>query len=102
MYVIIAGKHPLIGKGDLKASYSKKLMDPKWNFPSQFSPLAQSLFLQFVKTNPLDRYSAKEALTHPWITRYPGPIPLSYADSLNYEHAKEKLQTVKYIIDYGR
>jgi len=67
------------------------MSNPKWEFGPEFSQLAQSLFLKLVKLNPLERYSANEALQHPWITREPGKIPLSYVDSIAYEHAKESL-----------
>lgn len=91
MYVVISGHHPLHVSGESLRTYLKKLDNPKWEFGPEFSPLAQSLFLKLVKTSPLERYSAKEALQHPWITRTPGIIPLSYTDSMSYGHAKEKL-----------
>jgi hypothetical protein len=42
----------------------------------------------------LEKYTAKEALEHPWITRIPGSVPLSYSESIRYKHPKEKLTTV--------
>lgn len=94
MYVLISGQHPLHIKGESVKAYVQKINNPKWTFGPEFSPLAQSLFLNMVKTNTLDRYSAKEALQHPWITRQPGPIPLSYSASISYEHSKENLMKV--------
>jgi hypothetical protein len=91
MYIVLTGSHPLYVPGESMETFLPKIKTPQWTFPSHFSALAQSLFLQLVKTNPLERYAAKDALQHPWITRQPGPIPLSYVDSASYERAKEKL-----------
>ena len=84
MYIIIAEYHPLHEKGDTMENYLKKITQPHWTFPPHFSQLARSLFVKMVKTNSLDRYSAKEALSHPWITRTACEIPLSYTESITY------------------
>lgn len=94
MFTLLTGYHPLYVKGDNKQSYIRKLKNPVWKFPPHFSPLAQTLFLKLVKINPLERYAASEALKHPWITRNSGPIPLSYADSIAYEHCRTTLSQV--------
>lgn len=95
LYIILAGEHPLYVKGEKREEFSAKLKNPIWNFPDDFSPLAKSLFLYLVKTNPLDRYTAKEALKHPWITRRPGDIPLSYVKEQAYDRAQQKLMNVR-------
>lgn len=94
MYMVVAGKHPLYRSGDKTAKYIAQIKDPQWNFPETFSVLAKDLFLKLVKVDPLERYTAKEALGHPWITRVPGSVPLSYSESVRHEHSKEKLITV--------
>ena len=94
MYIILAGKHPLYVKGEKLDSYAAKLKDPQWAFPANFSPLARSLFLSMVKTNALERYTAKDALSHPWITRRPGDLPRSYVEAVSFERSKEKLHAV--------
>ena len=91
MYIVIAGKHPLYESGDNQATYLEKLQTPHWSCPEHFSTLAQSLFYKLVKVNPLERYTAKEALCHPWITRQPGPIPLSFTENVAYENSKTAL-----------
>ena len=100
MYIVLTGSHPFYVSGESMDTFLAKLKNPLWTFPAHFSILAQSLFLQLVKTNPLERYAAKDALKHPWITRQVGPIPLSYVDSVAHEHAKEKLLHVRYL-NYG-
>lgn len=94
MYITIAAKHPLYENGDDLEIYLKKLKNPNWNFPPHFSKLAQSLFLKLVKANPLERYTAKEALGHPWITRKPGMIPLTYTEAFASEHLKTSILSV--------
>ena len=97
MYIAVNGRHPLYVAGEGKVSYSAKLKDPKWKFPNTFSPLAASLFSRMAKVNPLERYTAREALSHPWITRRPDPIPLSYYETISYEKSKCKFGNVRYI-----
>lgn len=33
-------------------------MDPKWEFPDDFDPMAKHLFLKSVAIDPMHRYSA--------------------------------------------
>ncbi len=94
MYVMVTGAHPLYTSGVRKKSYIAKIANPKWTFPPTFSLLARSLFLQLVRVNPLERYSAKEALMHPWITREVSPIPLSFVESAACERARIPLLSV--------
>lgn len=94
LYIIITGRHPLYENGDNIETYLAKLKNPVWAFPPHFSLLARSLFLNLVKSNPMERYTAKESLQHPWITRKPGPIPQAYEESYLIEKSKTKLNTV--------
>ena len=94
MYMLLTGVHPLYSPGDHMDSYLLKLQKLKWKFPPSFSELAKGLFLKLVKVNPLERYTAKEALAHPWITRSPVKIPLSYTESISYAQSKVKLINV--------
>ena len=80
--------------GDEMEKYLAKLKSPSWKFPPHFSELAKHLFYKLAKVNPLERYTAKEALGHPWITRRPGQIPLSFTESMSCEHSKVKLVNV--------
>lgn len=95
MFVIITGYHPFYLNGESKESYKKKLLNPKWEYPSEFSALAKLLFEKMVKCKPLERYTAEEALSHPWITRCPNSIPLSYMDTIAYDNSKKQITKVK-------
>jgi len=80
-------------------SYAARLKSIEWEFPKEFTELAKGLFLGLVKVNPLERYTAREALLHPWITRLPGPIPLCYSKTVQYENTRRKLIDVfRYLI----
>jgi calcium/calmodulin-dependent protein kinase I len=91
MYILITGKHPLFKHNDTMETYVARLKNIEWEFPKEFSELARGLFLRLVRVNPLERYTAKEAFAHPWITRIPGPIPLSYSETIQHENARKKL-----------
>ena len=96
MYMILAGKHPLHEKGDCLETYKAKTRNPQWSFTENFHSLAKSLFLNMVKTEPIERYTAKEALSHPWITRHIDPIPMVLAETIALEQAKKKIKNVWY------
>lgn len=92
---MLVGKHPLYRTGDDTYAYVERLKNISWSFPcGNFSELAKEFFLKLVKVNPLERYTAKEALEHPWITRITGKIPLSYAENIAYGKFKGKLLNV--------
>ena len=98
MYILITGRHPMYKKGEKTDNYLMKIKEPKWRFPKEFSILARDLFLKLVKVDPLERYTAKEALAHPWITRIPNNIPLAYSDKSVYEQSRRKLDNVIYFL----
>jgi serine/threonine protein kinase len=98
MYILLVGRHPLHKKGEEISEYTAKLKNPKWVFPKQCTELAKTFFLRLMKVNPLERYTAKEALDHPWITRVPSSIPLSYAENVAYEKMKSKMLNVFFVL----
>lgn len=95
MYKLLTGEHPLYQPGENLKDYIAKLKEPQWEFPETFSELAKSLFLKLVKVRPFERYTAKEALGHPWITRVPENIPLNYSEALSWNSSKSKLINVR-------
>eukprot|EP00826_Nyctotherus_ovalis_P061589 TRINITY_DN877_c0_g2_i18.p1 TRINITY_DN877_c0_g2~~TRINITY_DN877_c0_g2_i18.p1 ORF type:complete len:187 (-),score=40.90 TRINITY_DN877_c0_g2_i18:871-1431(-) len=93
-YIVLVGRHPLHRSGEDVAEYVSRLRKATWKFPKLLSDLAKSFILKLVKVNPLERYTAKEALEHPWITRAVGKIPLSYAESVAHGRLKERFLNV--------
>lgn len=92
MYTLITGKHPLEQPNENKFSYIEKLKNPKWHFPSTFPQSAKTLFLKLVEMAPIDRYSATQALNHPWILRQEVKPPLTAFEKFKVygEHLKFK------------
>lgn len=84
--ILTGGKHPLFElEEDTIETYKRKLQSiSQFETPSEFSWLAKSLFERLTKFSSHQRYSAKEALLHPWITRdNQGSIPERLVDQIN-------------------
>ena len=87
MHIILAqGKHPFYNREiDNVDSFKKKLVkltdiviDPV------ISDLAKNLINKLAHTQASHRYSAKDALKHPWITRRnDNSIPMSFTEQIN-------------------
>lgn len=92
MYTLITSKHPLVRSKETSESYTLKLKNPQWKFPEKFSELAKNLFLRLVEMIPLERYSASQALSHPWISRQDTKAPLTTFEKFKIygEHLKLK------------
>ena len=82
-------------------TYTKKIQNLNLKFPHNISPLAKKFIMKLINVNPLERYTANEALCHPWITRIPDKIPLSYNEQLLYDDSKIRLINVIITISLG-
>ena len=73
--LLSGGEHPLYKKGETEKEYYDRLNNfpsynnYSWKFPSNFSELAKSFFKKLCIYPSSERYDAKQALNHPWITR---------------------------------
>lgn len=90
------GAHPLYTLHESKESYFVKLQSPKWVFPKRFPPLAMNLFLNLMKINPIERYTASQALAHPWIDADNKEIPRTYLEMMRIYDAEIKLRCIFY------
>ena len=90
------GLHPLYSSNEGRDSYFNKLKAPVWAFPRSFPPLAQNLFLKLMKVAPIERYTASQALAHPWIIGSNGEIPKTYLESMRIYDAELKLRSFIY------
>lgn len=83
MYELLAGKHPIWDKAhDNRVTYKDKIAnftELDLDLPC-FNDLSKSLLLKLCAHNPVHRYSASEALNHPWITRQGTDIPRSFIE----------------------
>ena len=91
LYMTITGKHPLLEPGDTVQSYTQKLKQPVWSFPEDFNPLARQLFLHLTNNQPLERYTADQALCHPWITRTHTEVPKTYLERMSEYNSQTQL-----------
>lgn len=85
-------RHPLWTKEGQKKSYLKKLKEQPIQLFSLCSELAKSVLMKLLERNPSFRYTAQNALDHPWISgRKNAPIPETVFDKLKKEAMKKKL-----------
>ena len=58
--------------------------------------MAEHLFLKLVEVYHLQRYTAEEALKHPFITRnHLDLVPLTYLDNINLKDSHKKMKSVR-------
>ena len=73
MYQLLSfGKHPLLFNKDHNLSdqeFMELLRNPQWTFSDHFSEYATDFFLRLCDPSPMNRYTAVQALQHPWINR---------------------------------
>jgi serine/threonine protein kinase len=91
MFILLNnGKHPFYIKGDNKKDFVKKIMDGKINFYNKVSPMAKHLILKLLEPNPSWRYTAAQAIKHPWITRNKNDeVPLTFNELLKNSNSKK-------------
>ena len=70
MFILLnKGKHPFYIKGDNDIEIAEKIKKGKIKFYENISPMSKHLILKLLEPNPSWRYTASQALKHPWITR---------------------------------
>ena len=69
------GKHPFYIKGDKLSDVAEKIKIGKINFYEKISPMAKHLISKLLEPNPSWRYTASQAIKHPWITRNINDVP---------------------------
>jgi len=87
---MLVGYHPLYITGGILTDSSHTLkqkvmaIEPeKWHFPHYVSPLAKNLICKLCRISQIERYDAKRALQHPWITgRFEEKIPLTASEEI--------------------
>ena len=98
--LLTGGDHPLYSKGDSQQYFFEKLQhfpmySYHWKFPSRFSSLARDLFVKLCSYPASERYDARQALKHPWITRTSADeIPLTQKEQLSLYETEAQLRKV--------
>ena len=84
MFILLnKGKHPFYVKGDNRDKIAKKIGEAKLNFYEKISPVAKHLLLKLLEPNPSWRYTASQAIKHPWITKNINDTPpVTFNESL--------------------
>ena len=93
MAMLCCGKHPLKDRADTTEQYFEKLREPVWTVAGM-SPPAQSLFLRLMRQQPIERYSAAQALKHPWILRDSSDVPLTSLEVIRMYNDETRLHKV--------
>ena len=85
LYTLLVGFHPLYVTGGTLAdnTYSLKqkvatIKPEQWEYPEYMSRLARDFIIKLCHKSQVERYDAKRALQHPWITRnFDDKIPMT-------------------------
>lgn len=65
----MTNRHPFMDANDTNEMVLEKLHNIVWEFPEKnFADSAKSLFRKLCSVDPHSRYTAYDALSHPWIT----------------------------------
>jgi len=95
IFFLISGKFPYPHSYDQENNeIILEKMSKKVTFPLNISFLFQDLFQKLCTFDPIKRYSAEEALNHPFITNKNEPIPLTLNEQITIEEQLEKIKTV--------
>ena len=92
MYILLnKGKHPFYVKGDKRSDVAKKIKLGKIYFYEKISPYAEHLIQKLLESNPSWRYTASQAIKHPWITRNLNDVPPSTFNELLIKSNNKKI-----------
>ena len=87
------GEHPFYIKGDMREKIADKIKNVKLKFYEKITPLAKHLILKLLEPNPSWRYTASQAIRHPWITRnFNDAPPQTFNESLIKSNNKNILK----------
>ena len=76
MFILLNdGKHPFYIIGDNRSEVAKKIKLGKIKFYKKISPMAKHLMMKLLEPIPSWRYTASQAIKHPWITRNINDVP---------------------------
>jgi calcium/calmodulin-dependent protein kinase I len=84
MYMLFSmGKHPTAKPHETREHYIENLNNCQWQQPESMPDTANDFMRRLTCLNPLERYSAGQALMHPWITRkFNDEVPMNYQERI--------------------
>ncbi|CAD8065716.1 unnamed protein product [Paramecium sonneborni] len=97
------GQHPFYPRINTKKEFINSFPNLKYEQPLHASPLARDLLQRLLQFDQDSRYTASQALVHPWITRqFHDPIPMSLKQFGICQELKnqifQQLQSILFII----
>ncbi len=97
MYQLLTGKHPFSRGGKVGPERTeetlKAMVSQNWHLKMFCSDQAKDLLYKLCNPNSLGRYSAKEALRHPWVTGdLTTPAPLTYLEEVTHFRLRTALR----------
>lgn len=103
--VLTCGEHPLYRSGDSSVKFKQKLKNSESLEPTQtFSWIAKNLFSRLTMRKNHQRYSAEDALQHPWITREKtNQVPQTLQENMNtvlFENSLKRKMLVAFFLSY--
>lgn len=95
MYEIMNGNHPFSSKKSDSQKILELIKNHQWIFNDKFSSIAQDFFFKLVAIDPNLRYTASQALKHPWITRkFNELIPFTFAEKISINNTTSQICVV--------
>ena len=102
LYNMFLGYHPLYITGGILSDNSHTLKQKVaaietelWHYPDYVSPMAKDLICKLCRINQIERYDAKRALQHPFITRnYNEKIPMTKTEEMQMFNIETGFQKV--------
>lgn len=94
MYILLSGKHPFFTGKETREELESRILSPEWTFePEKFDKNAKDLLLKLVMTTPSKRYTASQAMRHPWITQMENStIPLTTPEIYQLIRSHKKMK----------
>ncbi|CAD8196247.1 unnamed protein product [Paramecium octaurelia] len=89
MYQLLQGIHPYYKSESTKQQYLQNILERPLYFKKQISPQAKDLLIRLLKLDITDRYTASQALQHPWLTKQES-MPLSLFEQFKLFDCKSK------------
>ncbi|CAK65635.1 unnamed protein product (macronuclear) [Paramecium tetraurelia] len=98
MYQLLQGVHPFYKQDSTKQQYLQTILEKPLQFKKPISSQAKDLLIRLLKIDISDRYTAGQALQHPWLTKQDN-LPLSLFEQFKLFDCKNKfINIIKLLI----
>lgn len=96
MHLVLTGRHPFFVKGDTEKTFIERIASGNLEAEvNELSSSASSLFWHLCSRGTSERYTAHQAIKHPWITRNTvDPIPMTQGEEMKILGSESLLRRV--------